>query len=154
MRSRHRSDLVSGELRRVPAQPGCYALHLRDGTGAWVTGDLGGLLSAADVFVAADTCLTACNPALAAVDAGLPIVAATTDSAQDLVLAGAAVGRLAKPRPDAVAGAVAALVDEGALLRRRIQRAPDARRRTADLAHQLLQVYHQVSPQPVTGGAR
>lgn len=150
---RGRPDLATGELRETSGHPGHFGLRLTGRSTPSATGGLGTLLRAVDVYVAADSGLTACSPAMAAVEAGVPVVTVTTDSAQDLVLTGAA-GRLAQPRPDAIAESVMALVDDGVCCRRPRLPTTDARRRTADLAHQLLQVYRHVSLEPVTGGVR
>jgi len=150
---RGRTDIATGELRETSGRPGHFSLRLTGRATPSATGDLATLLRGVDVYVAADSGLTACSPALAAVEAGVPVVTVTTDSAQDLVLAGA-VGRLAQPRPEAIAETVMALVDDGVCCHRAKLPTTDARRRTADLAHQLLQVYRHVSIEPVAGGVR
>jgi glycosyltransferase involved in cell wall biosynthesis len=130
-----------------------YSLRLTGHTTPSATGELGTLLRAVDVFVAADSGLTACSPAVTAAEAGVPLVSVTTDSAQDLVLTGA-VGRLTQPRPDAIAETVLAIVDEGMSTRRTTVSGADAPRKAAELAHHLLQVYRHVSLEPLTGASK
>ena len=81
--------------------------------GAWLADPLplGSWLSAADVFVAADSALHACSAAVAAAEFGLPLVAASTDSAAELVLAGHP-GVVVRGEPHAVAHALLTLIDE------------------------------------------
>lgn len=145
---RGRPDIATGELRETRGSPGRFSLRLTGRPGPSATGDLRTLMRGVDVYVAADSVLTACSPALAAVEAGVPIVAVTTDCAQDLVLTGA-VGRLIRPRPDAIADTVTALVDDGVCCRRANVQTTDGLRRTTDLAHHLLGVYRRVSVEPL-----
>lgn len=105
--------------------------------------ELAELLAAADLFVAAGLGLTACNPAAVAVAAGVPVIAATTDSAAELVRFGR-TGFVVPPHAAAIAAAVWARLD-GALPRE--DRRPP--RQNADapvraLARGLLGAYHRV----------
>ncbi|NIH80852.1 glycosyltransferase [Amycolatopsis viridis] len=118
---------------------------IRHGTGSALPFDE--LLVAADLFVAAGLGLTACNPGAAAVAAGIPLVAATSDSAAELVRFGR-TGLVVPPHAAAIAGAVQAVLD-GALPRR--DRRPPASAADAQLpalAHGLLGAYHRALGTP------
>ncbi|WP_246243727.1 glycosyltransferase [Amycolatopsis pithecellobii] len=100
------------------------------------------LLLAADLFVAAGLALTACNPGAAAVAAGVPVIAATTDSAAELVRFGR-TGFVVPPHPAAIAAGVRASLD--GVLPRGAPRPP--RQRIEALLHPvargLLSGYHR-----------
>jgi glycosyltransferase involved in cell wall biosynthesis len=107
---------------------------------------LADLLTAADLFVAAGNDLAACNPGAAAIAAGLPVVAVTTDSAADLIDAGR-TGYVVPPDAEAVAAAVAAHLD-GAVPTRREPVGPDERRLAGRLARDLLAAYDRALSGP------
>lgn len=75
--------------------------------------DLGDLLVAADVFVAAGGELLACSPGVAAVRRGVPTVAVTTDAAAELVEPGRS-GYVVPPTATAVATTVLTHLDASA----------------------------------------
>ena len=106
---------------------------------------LANLLAAADLFVAAGLGLTACNPAAAAVAAGVRVIAVATDSAAELVRSGR-TGLVVPPSPVAIAAAVSASLD-GALPQAERRAAPTGER---SLARGLLAAYRWalVSPRP------
>jgi glycosyltransferase involved in cell wall biosynthesis len=110
------------------------------------------LLAAADVFVAAGCGLDAYSAAAGALADGIPVIAATTDAAAELVVAGR-TGFVVPPRARSVARAVLAQLDTG--LPRRPGAVPrvDEAHRVADLAHALLMVYRQVLGAPAVGRA-
>jgi hypothetical protein len=113
------------------------------------------LLVAADLFVAAGLGLTACNPGAAAVAAGVPVVAATTDSTAELVRFGR-TGFIVPPNAAAVAAGVRAALD-GALPRgprRPPRQSVDAQ--VHPLARGLLGAYHRAlgTPRAPAGRSR
>lgn len=114
---------------------------------------LGELLAAADLFVAAEVGLAACNPAVAAVAAGVPVIATATDSAAELVRFGHN-GFVVPQDPGAIAAAVRACV-EGALPGRDA-RAPHGGdvSPARQLAGELLGVYRRAlaTPRPLAAG--
>lgn len=101
---------------------------------------LADLLTAADLFVAAGHDLAACNPGAAAIAAGLPVVAVTTDSVADLIDAGR-TGYVVAPDADAVAAAVAAHLDDAVPAGRRDPVGVDDGRIARRLARHLLAAY-------------
>ncbi|RJQ85478.1 glycosyltransferase [Amycolatopsis panacis] len=110
---------------------------------------LADLLAAADLFVAAGLGLTACNPAAAAVAAGVRVIAAATDSAAELVRFGR-TGLVVPPSPSAIAAAVTAGLD-GVLPRTDGRAVPPGGESPARvLARGLLGAYRRavVSPRP------
>jgi glycosyltransferase involved in cell wall biosynthesis len=110
---------------------------------------LADLLPAADLFVAAGLGLTACNPAAAAVAAGVRVIAAATDSAAELVRFGR-TGLVVPPSPSAIAAAVVAGLD-GVLPRTDGRTVPSGGESPVRvLARGLLGAYRRavVSPRP------
>lgn len=125
------------------------------GTGPGVGLTLADLLAAADVFVSAGTYLDGCCPGAAAVAAGVPVIAVTTDATAELVLAGGA-GHVVRPLPELVAQALGAQLDAGMAVRARVPAAPRAGTVSAELARVLLRVYRDVLSTPAiarVGGA-
>lgn len=112
---------------------------------------LGDLLCAADLFVAAGNELAACNAGAAAIELGVPVVAVSTDSAAELVDTGR-TGFVVPPQPDAVAGAVRAYLDGGLRRRRTFDAVLDDRRVLERLARTLAQVYGDALAAPVPRG--
>ncbi|MEY9874756.1 hypothetical protein ABH931_004256 [Streptacidiphilus sp. MAP12-33] len=84
-------------------RPGCVAVDL--GAADAHVPAFPELLAAADLFVAGRRNLTAANPGVAAVAAGVPVIAVTTDSTAELVRSGRN-GFVVPPAPAAVAEAV------------------------------------------------
>ena len=115
-------------------------------TRAWPQGlSFAELLAAADLFVAAQRGLTAANPGVAAVTAGVPVIAVTTDSTAELVRSGRN-GFVVPPDQGAVAEAVRACLD-GELPRFRAQpllagTGPGHDPVLKELARGLLRAYH------------
>lgn len=108
---------------------------------------LADLLIAADLFVAAGNDLAACNPGAAAIAAGLPVIAVTTDSAADLIDAGR-TGYVVPPDADAIAAAVDAHLDGAVPASRREPVGPDDRRLASRLARDLLTAYDRALAGP------
>lgn len=113
---------------------------------AWTGGpSFAELLAAADLFVAAQRGLTAANPGVAAVAAGVPVVAVTTDSTAELVRSGRN-GFVVPPDPGAVAEAVRAYLDGELPIFRAPSRSAGAGRGSdpvlEELARGLLRAYH------------
>lgn len=133
-----------GELRRTDVAVIRYEADRHGRAGALSFDEL---LLAADLFVAAGLGLTACNPAAAAVAAGVPVIATTTDSAAELVRFGR-TGFVVPPHPAPIAAAVRAGLD-GALPRG--GRRPPRPRDDAELhslARGLLGAYHRALRSP------
>ena len=108
---------------------------------------LADLLTAADLFVAAGHDLAACNPGAAAIAAGLPVVAVTTDSVADLIDTGR-TGYVVPPDVDAIAAAVSAHLDGCVPASRRDLVGADDRRVTGLLARDLLSAYDRALASP------
>jgi hypothetical protein len=104
------------------------------------------LLAAVDVFVATGNDLNGYCHGVAATAASAPIIAVTTDSAAELVLAGA-VGHIVRPRAELVAQAVAAQLDAGIPVRSRATTGLDGTG-AAELARGLLRAYRRVLSVP------
>jgi hypothetical protein len=107
--------VVAGTTRALPGR--CrwaeqLARQARQDLGVLDIGVHGpGALVGADVVVADCPDLTGCSPAAAAIDAGIPVIAVTTDSAVELLGARHAQGSVVPPEPDAVVRAVLAHLD-------------------------------------------
>ncbi len=108
---------------------------------------LADLLTAADLFVAAGHDLAACNPGAAAIAAGLPVVAVTTDSVADLIDAGR-TGYVVPPDTDAVAAVIDAYLDDAVPAGRRDPVGVDDRRIAGRLARHLLAAYDRALAGP------
>jgi glycosyltransferase involved in cell wall biosynthesis len=159
-----RSDIAVATLAAVPGSPGdAWQLRLlndgagrarspRDGTGLLLP--LPDILAVSDIVVAASGELLAYNPAAAAITAGVPVVAATTDSAAELVASGR-TGFVVPPRSDRLAHAVAVRLDDGLPPARR-DVTQDATQQLYAVARSLLHVYQRAwhdSPARRVGGA-
>lgn len=128
--------------------------HVRVGSGSWLDEPLplGELVAAADLYVAAGHELHAYTPAIVAVASALPVIAVSTDSIVELVLAGSE-GFVVPARASSVVQAVIAQVDSGLALRRPPMNTPDHLHRLAELAHGLLRVYRRVLATSAVAGA-
>ena len=137
-----RGDL---SVAQIWPSPDADLYHVRMGAGSWQDAPLplGELIAAADLYVAAGHELQAYTPAVVAVACALPVIAVTTDSVVELVLAGSD-GCVVPVRAGSVVQAVLARVDGGLPLRRPAMNAPDRLHRVAELARGLLRVYRQV----------
>lgn len=141
-------------LRIRPADREHRTYHVYAQRAGWLPEPLplSALLAGCDVFVAADTQPTACTPAAAAFDWGIPVVARATDAVSDLVLAGGR-GAVVPAGAGRVARAVADQLDVGIF--NYVATAPtEPRRRDVELARALLGVYrHAVRRTLATGAA-
>jgi glycosyltransferase involved in cell wall biosynthesis len=147
-----RTDVTT--LRAVPEGSATADRYVvRVPSGAWLPEPfrLADLLPAADIVVATGHDLEAHAPATAAPAYGVPVIAVTTDSAAELVLAGAR-GCVVPPRAESIVRALVAQLD-GVLPPR--ERAPgaDSHRRLAAVARDLLGVYRHVLCASAIGGA-
>lgn len=122
------------------------AWSVRGGDGSrWRTA-----LEAADLFVAAQRELAAASAAVSCIGRGIPVIAATTDSAAELVTPGWD-GRVVAPRVDCIVDTVVSALD-GAWLPRRTGAASGPDPRSRELARHLLDIYEQALASPVPSG--
>ena len=131
-----RRDAVVTVVR--PIGPDAYCVR-RSGGGLIGPFALSALLDAADLFVAASGALDAWSPGAAAVERGVPVVAAGSDSSAELVVAGGR-GVVTEFGADHVAAAVCAELDAG-LPHARGRLVAEPSRGCAQLARALLSTY-------------
>ncbi len=151
LRSSRRPEIVVLRIRPTDLEHSVYRVHAA-GTG-WLPEPLSltALLAAGDGFVAADSHLTACSPAVAAIDWGLPVVARATDAVSDLVLARGA-GAVVPAGTGRIARGVLELLD-GDLLFSRAAPGPAPGHRLAEFARSLLAVYRRAQRRTLISGA-
>ncbi|HET6875926.1 MAG TPA: hypothetical protein VFH38_00200 [Jatrophihabitans sp.] len=151
LREIKRSDAVVLRMRPADRVHGAYRVHAE--RVGWLPEPLplSALLAGCDVFVAADAQPTACTPAAAAADWGIPVVARATDAASDLVLAGGR-GTVVPAGAWRVARAVADQLD-GGIFNHAGTAPPDPGRRDAELARALLAVYRRTVRRTIAAGA-
>jgi hypothetical protein len=151
------ADVGSGDwtaaVRKLGRSDVAIALCALDGEATAHRPRLVDLLTAADLFVAAGHDLAACNPGAAAIAAGLPVVAATTDSVADLIDAGR-TGYVVAPDANAIAAAVGAHLDAAVPARRRESVGPDDHRVASRLARDMLAAYNRALASPPTRARR
>jgi hypothetical protein len=148
----HRPDVVVGLADLPDTEPADGQLVLVHVAGRPAVGlPLEDLLAAVDVYVAAGNDLNGFCHGVAATAAGAALIAVTTDSAAELVLAGRA-GHVVRPRSDLVAQAVAAQLDAGVPVRSRPVTGVSEVTGVGELACALLRVYRRVLSVPA--GAR
>lgn len=151
------SEAGSGDwieaVRELGRTDVAIALCALDGETAGDRPRLADLLTAADLFVAAGHDLAACNPGAAAIAAGLPVVAVTTDSVADLIDAGR-TGYVVPPEAEAIAAAVDAHLDGAVPASRREAVSSDDRWVAGRLARDLLVAYDRALAGPPTRARR
>lgn len=140
LHSRRRSDLTA--LFISPDGTGKYRVARPDGSTLPGAPSLADLLWSADLYVATATRLEGCSVAVAAAAAGLPLVASTTDSAAELVLANGN-GCVVEGRPDRIVQAIAAQLDSGRPFGRRRVPQLGEQQRLVEFARLLLGQYRR-----------
>lgn len=146
-----RPDIAVVQIGPVQS-PGSYVVT--DGLTGRHLGDLPlfSVLAGCDLFVATGRGLAGCSPAVAAADWGIPLVAAATDSAAELVLTRAA-GTVVDGGDAYVARAVLNELDNGLPHTGAITQAPPAQDRMIECARALLAIYRRVLRTAAIGGA-
>lgn len=136
-----------------PGQPqGTYQVSESTTGRSMGTLPLYSVLAACDLFVTVNRDLTACSPAVTAVEWGIPVVATASDSAAELVLTRSA-GTVVRGSDTEVVRAVLDELDTGLPHAAATARVPDVQHQLAECARALLGVYRRALRAAVIGGA-